>query len=355
MTKKVFIDPNDIDLSILKGIVRIALGGGIVAIPTETVYGLAICAGNTEAINRLYEIKNRPQQKLFSYAVSDASSVVEKYFDTLTPFGYRLMEKFWPGPLTVIYYSADNKKIGVRVPAHPVAQKFIELVGQKVFLPSANISGSPEKISADEVGLEFGDKIDVIIDSGAPAYGKPSTVVDLTLHPFKILREGVISEKEIIDIFVVKRILFVCTGNTCRSPMAHLIFKKYLDEKEPYLKERYEVISGGVSAFDGSPVSSQVASILKEKEDIDVRGFRAKKIDRLDVLSSDLIFTMEEEQTKYILKIEPTVEGRIFHLKKFLSHSFSGDIPDPIGKSYEVYENAYFLIKQAVLELRDWL
>jgi L-threonylcarbamoyladenylate synthase len=355
MTRKVFIDPNDIDPDILKGIARVIVDGGIVATPTETVYGLAACAENRDAVKKLYEIKNRPADKPFTYAVAQASEVIENYFSTLTPFGYRLMEKFWPGPLTIIYHSLDNEIIGVRVPGHPVVRSLIAAVGKKVFLPSANKAGEPEALSAAEVEAHFTDTVDVIIDSGMTLYGKSSTVIDLTYHPFKIVREGVVSEKEIIDTFVKKRIIFVCTGNTCRSPMAQMLFQKYFEEAKPYLKERYEILSYGTSASDGSPVSSQVTSILREKEALDTRGFQAKRINRHAILSADLIFTMEEAQADYVLQLEPTIEGRIFHLKKFLSPALEGDIPDPIGKDYEMYEDVYVLIKKAILELRDWL
>jgi protein-tyrosine-phosphatase len=96
-------------------------------------------------------------------------------------------------------------------------------------------------------------------------------------------------------------------------------------------------------------------NILREKEDLDIRNFRPRRLDRMDILSSDLIFTMEDAQTNYILNLEPTAEGRVFGLKKFLPHDYEKDIPDPIGQDYEFYERVYAIIKNAVLELRDWL
>jgi tRNA threonylcarbamoyl adenosine modification protein (Sua5/YciO/YrdC/YwlC family) len=353
--KKIFIDPADIDSSRIKEVVSTISDGGIVALPTETVYGLAAYPNKKEAVVRLYEIKKRPQDKPFTFVIDEIDKVITRYFTTLSPFGYRLIEKFWPGPLTIVYYSQNDEKIGIRVPSHIVIREVLKELDSAVYLPSANISGEKEAISASEVEAVFDDEIDLIVDSGRCLYARASTVIDLTYHPFQILREGVVSEKEIIDVFVKKRILFVCTGNTCRSPMAQFLFKKYLEEAKPYLKDRYEIISRGTGAFNNAPISSHVASILKEKENLDTRGFVARRLDKNIILSSDLIFTMEDVQSSHVLNIEPTAEGRIFALKKFLPHALEKDIPDPIGRSYDVYEEVYSLIKRVVLELKDWL
>lgn len=355
MTKKVFIDPNDIDASLIKAVAEVCLGGGIVALPTETVYGLAACAHDPAVVEKLRAIKNRPAGKPFAYAVSDKNNAINNYLSTLTPFGYRLIEKFWPGPLTIIYYSKEDEIIGVRVPAHPVAREILKAIGKKVFLPSANVSGEKEAVTAQEVEAALSGKINLVVDSGSLTYNKASTVIDLTYRPFKILREGVVSEREIIDVFIKKRILFVCTGNTCRSPMAQFLFKKYFLEAKPYFSDRFEIISRGVSAYEGARISSPAASILRENEDIDTTSFRSKKIDRQTLLSSDLIFTMEAGQNAHILNMEPTIKGRMFPLVKFITPEPEADIPDPIGKSYEDYEKVYSLIKKAIMELKNWL
>ncbi|MCM8819926.1 MAG: L-threonylcarbamoyladenylate synthase [Candidatus Omnitrophica bacterium] len=356
MTKKVFVDPNDIDKAIIQGIAKVVLDGGIIALPTETVYGLAAIAKNNEVVQRLYQIKRRPKDKPFTYVEDEIDDVINSYFSTLTPFGYRLIEKFWPGPLTIVYYSKKDEKIGVRIPSHPVAFEVIKAINQQVFLPSANISGEKEATQAEEVESIFLDKIDLIVASDPSLVkGKPSTVIDLTYKPFKILREGIISEKEIIDVFIKKRIVFVCKGNTCRSPMAQFLFSKYLAEAKPYFKDRYQVLSRGVLPFGGIRLTKAVEDILKEKEHIVVDYFQSKPIDRQTLLSSDLIFVMEDSQQEYLMSLEPTIEGRIFHLKKFLPPSLEKDIPDPIGKSYEFYEEVYKIIKKAILELVDWL
>jgi len=353
--KKIVINPNNVDISLAKEAAGVIASGGIVAMPTETVYGLAALANNQSAVDRLYRIKQRSKDKPFSFALGDVDTAINQYFDYLPPYGYRLIEKFWPGPLTIIYRASGDEKIGIRIPSHAVANKILQEVNKSVYFSSANISGGKEIGSASLVESVFGDKVDLIVDGGDCAYFQPSTVVDLTCRPFNILRKGIVLEEDIAVTFIQKRILFICTGNSCRSPMAQFLLMKYLNETKPYFMERYEVISRGISAVTGLGVTEQVASVLEEKEGLGIKGFCAQRLNRHDILSSDLIFTMEEAQSRHILEIEPTAEGRVFALKKFLPPELEKDIPDPIGKDIAFYEEVYSLIKDAVLELIDWL
>jgi tRNA threonylcarbamoyl adenosine modification protein (Sua5/YciO/YrdC/YwlC family) len=352
--RRINITPDDLDSPLIKEIADTLLKGGIVALPTETVWGLAVLPTNKSAVERLYAIKKRDHQKPFTYHIENVEAGLS-FFSILPPYGYRLVKKFWPGPLTIVSYSKEEKKVGVRVPSHRILAQVLKELNQPIYLPSANISGEKEVTSADEVEAKFDDQIDLIVDGEGPTYFIPSTVVDLTYHPFKILREGAVSVKEIVDTFIKKRLLFVCTGNTCRSVFAEYLLKKYLPQYDPFLLERYEVISRGISPQEGMDVAPLVRDILKEKEGIQVRDHRAKRLDRYTILSADLIFTMDKAQEEYILKIEPTAKSRIFPLKKFLPPELEKDIPDPITCPVSVYQEVYELIKKAILEMREWL
>ena len=195
----------------------------------------------------------------------------------------------------------------------------------------------------------------MILDSGPCKYGKASTVIDLTFYPFKLLREGAISETKIIATFTRKRILFVCTGNTCRSPMAQFLTQIYINKLTPYAAQRYEVISRGIAAYPGGQASSGVLQVIREKEDVEIKGFVSQRLSHEDLLSSDMIFVMEDGQYDRIIKMEPTVDGRLFHLKKFLPADLEKDIDDPIGHGLDAYRELYAVMQQAVSELTHWL
>ncbi len=352
--KKVVLSGTNPDISVVKQAVDILKKGGIVALPTETVYGLGVISNNKDAVKRLFEVKKRPKDKPFTLCFPDRERATS-FLSIMPPFAYRMMEVFWPGPLTIIFYSKDSEKIGVRVPSNPIIQMILQELNIPVCLPSANISGQKDAVTAEEVADIFDDNIDLIVDGGSASFSKPSTVVDITYHPFKVLREGVIHINELMKIFFRKRIMFVCTGNTCRSPMAEYILKNILSKSSPYVVRRYEIISRGIIFLDNQPISNDTYNILKEKENIDASSHRSQKIDRDVVLSSDLIFVMEEIHREHIVKIEPTSEPRIFPLKKFLPPNLERDIPDPIGKSYDFYEEVYSLLRKAIEELSEWL
>ncbi|MFH1768808.1 MAG: L-threonylcarbamoyladenylate synthase [Candidatus Omnitrophota bacterium] len=353
--KKITVNGDNFDLASVREVSGLLREGAIVALPTETVYGLAAIYDNPDAVSRLYKIKRRPSGKPFTLCPGDSGKAKEK-FGLLLPFGYRMIDRFWPGPLTLIFHGANSQdKIGIRVPSHKFTRAVLEELGSFVCMPSANISGEKESLSAQDVDSLFGSSIDLVVDGGSPQFSQNSTVVDLTYHPFKILREGVIASQELMEVFFKKRVVFVCSGNTCRSPMAEHMLKKRLEEKFPHVAARYEVISCGIIALENQPANHEATKVLREEEGFDMAIHRSRKIDRNLVLSSDLFFVMEEVHRKYILDLEPTAEARIFLLSKFLNPESEEGIIDPIGRDRSVYKKVYSIIDQAVEELISWL
>lgn len=181
--------------------------GGLVALPTETVYGLAVDGGNVAAVRRLYEVKERNREKAISVLVS-GMEMVETYCRNIPQGAYRLAERYWPGPLTMILEdgevasaltTAESGTLGVRCPDHPMTLEVIRRGGFALAAPSANPSDQPSPKTAQEVLDYFDGRIEGILDGGPCAVGVESTIVDLTGEEPKILREGGIPGREILD------------------------------------------------------------------------------------------------------------------------------------------------------------
>ena len=178
--------------------------GGVIAFPTDTVYGLGADAFNSRAVERIYEIKNRPRHQQLPLLIAD-TSILTAMAGEIPGIAWFLAERFWPGGLTLVLpkadylpaYLAPGHSIAVRVPNHPICLTLIQHLGNPVIGTSANISGQPAALTADEVGQQLGEKIDFIINGGKCPGGKESTVVDVSSQEPVILRQGLIPAHEI--------------------------------------------------------------------------------------------------------------------------------------------------------------
>lgn len=196
--------------------------GGLVAVPTETVYGLAGNGLNEAAVRRIYEVKGRPEVKALSLMVPD-SGAMARYCERIPKAAYALAEKYWPGPLTIILKSksivpeitrAGGATVGLRCPDHPMTLELLRLSGLPLAAPSANPSGAPSPKTAGEVQGYFDGAIDGIIDGGACGIGTESTIIDLSKTPYAILRKGALSEEEVFDALRDSVTLIGITGGT---------------------------------------------------------------------------------------------------------------------------------------------
>ncbi|MCX5686585.1 MAG: L-threonylcarbamoyladenylate synthase [Candidatus Omnitrophica bacterium] len=197
------VDPETPDKRSISKAADVIKKGGIVAFPTETVYGLGANVLDKKAVARLYKVKLRPRAKPFTVQISDISALKDVWGCELTEAAAALTHKFWPGPLTIILKSGKGENIGFRMPKHKIALSLIREAGVPVYAPSANLSGSWPPATAGDVLKELDGKIDIVIDGGPADLGVESTVVDLTVKPARILREGAISREilsEIIDL-----------------------------------------------------------------------------------------------------------------------------------------------------------
>jgi L-threonylcarbamoyladenylate synthase len=172
------------------------LSGKIVAFPTETVYGLGVCADNSAAIDNLYRVKQRSRDKKSSIMISKPEEV-SKYVKHVPLIAEKLISAFWPGPLTIIMDTDDNSTVGLRNPDNRVIRDLINEVGIPIASTSANISGGSPAIDVQQVINNFSDKIDVILDGGPAEAGRPSTIVKIWDDTYEIIRHGVIGKERL--------------------------------------------------------------------------------------------------------------------------------------------------------------
>ena len=185
--------------------IEILKRGGIVAFPTDTVYGLGANALDEEAVLRVYEAKKRPRHLALPLLLADISQIAA-VARPVPEIAWRLAQRFLPGGLTLVLHKASSvstvvsgggEKIALRVPNHPVPLALIEGLGAPITGTSANLTGSPSPDTAEEVRQQMGDRVNLVIDGGRCPGGMDSTVLDLTGETPRILREGAISREEI--------------------------------------------------------------------------------------------------------------------------------------------------------------
>ena len=184
--------------------VKILQKGGVIAFPTDTVYGLGADAFNSTAVERIYEIKKRPKHLQLPLLIADVEQLTT-LAEPIPEIAWFLARRFWPGGLTLVLsktdsvpaYLAPGATIAVRVPNHPVCLALIQRLGNPIIGTSANISGQPAALTAEEVEQQLGGKIDFIINGGKCPGGRESTVVDITRESPTIMRQGIIPSHEI--------------------------------------------------------------------------------------------------------------------------------------------------------------
>ena len=196
--------------------------GGLVAVPTETVYGLAGNGLDEEAVKQIYEVKGRPQVKPLSLMVPGAEAM-DRYCEDV-PQGARLLaERFWPGPLTIVLKAKDfipsivlagGDTVGLRCPDHPMTLELLKKAGVPFAAPSANPSGEESPKTAQKVWDYFSGRIEGIINGGECGIGRESTIISMAQKPYRILRQGALAEKEIASALTEGLTILGITGGT---------------------------------------------------------------------------------------------------------------------------------------------
>lgn len=324
-------NPNDPNFRAIRELAQSARAGKIIAFHTETVYGIGVPASNKAGVDKLYAIKEREREKPFAYHIGDWEQLT--FLDVVRSPAFRyLSKKFWPGPVTLIAQTHQGEKIGIRYPRSISTTTLITSTGEPFLGTSANLSGQPSPKAADEVIRSLRDKVDFLIDAGRSEFAQDSTVVDITVRPPQILREGAEIEAvrgavEDVSLGKVprKKIMIVCTGNSCRSPMAAGLLMDELKHRR--LDREIEIATSGILARDGGMATAEAILVMKNRE-IDISGHRTRSCRRDDILGSDLILAMSQEHYDFLAGLVPGVKDKIKVL----------DVKDPIGQGIPVYE-----------------
>jgi L-threonylcarbamoyladenylate synthase len=312
--------------------------GGVVAVPTDTVYGLACRSGFPDSVKRIYEIKGRTPDKPLPWLVPDPDDAFS-FVNEIPRRARRLMKRFWPGPLTLVL-GDEPKTVALRLPGHEPLREILRRAGGPVVATSANVSGASALVLPEEVARVFDGRVDLILDGGPARLAHESTIVRVRSDGgVEVLREAEIPASAIREAAGTS-ILFVCTGNTCRSPMAEAIQARDLAEALgtqpadlPALG--FRVGSAGLMAPAGAPASPGAIEAAR-RAGLSLDRHRTQTVTRALLEDSDRIFAMSYE---HLMRLQELFPREAAHAE--MLDPGGKDVADPFGGPIDDYLSTF--------------
>lgn len=345
---------------------EVLASGGVVGLPTETVYGLAARADVPEGLERLRELKQRgaaPDQvpKTFTWHIADHEVLAG--FPELPGIAGRIAERYMPGPVTLVLRGGPAELApvqqdgwtGVRMPAHAGALQVLSAAGGPVVATSANPPGSAPATTAAGVLETFDGEIDLVLDGGPSGLGESSTVLRLGRGHFDLLREGLVSGEDLRRTGGL-HLGFVCTGNTCRSPMAEAIARQVISEHLGVGPERlpdfgFHVFSAGVWAEAGMRASDHSIEVMRD-QGIDIAGHTSTPIGVIQAPATARLFGLTASHAEAMVASFPPDRSELIDVLD----PRGANIVDPIGGPKETYAQCAAQIRAAIeARVVEWI
>ena len=357
---------------------RVLDAGGLVVFPTETVYGIGAAAASDKGFAALLDAKGRSQTQPFTVHLPSAEAAA-RYVDMTSPRMRRFVGKAFPGPVTLVVDVTDevmqektrqleelgrkhlpaggaselatrlyhHQTIGLRCPDDATARAILGSTQSPVVASSANRRGDPPPMDVESAAAAVGESADLIVDGGRCRYAKPSTIVRVKTTQagpqITVEREGVYDERTIRRM-LRWTMLLVCSGNTCRSPMAEAIARQMLSQQRSVAPDELEsagirVGSAGAFTSPGMPATREAVEAMS-KMGIELSKHRSRTLSLDLIREADVIYCMTGSHLEAVLEFDPTAKEKTMTLDP------NGDIDDPIGGSLTVYQRCAELIRR---------